>query len=62
MLTSPTMKTSEKWMMMEKRPITNYHCIWNCSSKQNILYLYIYIYTYIYIFIYTYIYTCSELG
>ena len=24
MLTSPKMKTSEKWMMMEKRPITNY--------------------------------------
>ena len=59
MLTSPTMKTSEKWMMMNKNANTNYHCIWNCSSKYNMyiyIHTYIYIYIYIYIHIYTYIY------
>ena len=49
MLTSPTMKTSEKWMMMNKNANTNYHCIWNCSSKYN-MYKYTYIYIYIYIY------------
>ena len=51
MLTSPTMKTSEKWMMMNKNANTNYHCIWNCSSKYN-MYKYTHIYIYIYIYIY----------
>ena len=61
MLTSPTMKTSEKWMMMNKNANTNYHCIWNCSSKYN-MYKYTYIYIYIYIYIYMYIYIYTYIG
>ena len=55
MLTSPMMKTSEKWMMMNKNANTNYHRIWNCSSKYN-MYIYIHMYIYIYIYIHIPIY------
>ena len=48
MLTSPTMKTSEKWMMMEKRPIT---IVYGTVVPNKIYYTYIYIYIYIYIYV-----------
>ena len=45
MLTSPTMKTSEKWMMMEKGqlPIT---IVYGTVVPNKIYYTYIYIYKY----------------
>ena len=54
MLTSPTMKTSEKWMMMEKRPIT-ITIVYGTAVPNKIYYTHIYRYIYIYIYIYTHI-------
>ena len=47
MLTSPTMKTSEKWMMMEKRPIT-ITIVYGTAVPNKIYYTHIYRYIYRY--------------